>query len=98
MLPGPGVVGSRRLERVDTGYLPTQHQGVNSVGPLVGRDRLEVEHVPDSTVLRGDAVTAQEVARTPRHVESRTHVVPLGERDPGWMVLAFLLEPSESVG
>src|SRR5688572_20610186 len=56
------------LESAEPGLSPPKDEGVDVVGPLVGVDGLEVEHMADHVELVGHAVAAVHVARLARDV------------------------------
>src|SRR5437763_11969053 len=79
--PLPDWPTARLFEGAQAGDLPADDQRVDVVRPLVGVDRLQVEHVADDRVLGGDAVAAEDLPRQARAIQGDADVVALGHRD-----------------
>src|SRR3954470_18491833 len=80
MLMSP-IAAPNSAECLDAGLRPPEDQGMDVMGPLIGVDRLEIDHVADDVELVRDAVAAMHVARHPGDVQRLAAIVALHQGD-----------------
>src|SRR4051794_36562588 len=73
--------GALRAKSRDAGNRLAEHELVDVVRALVGRDALEIAHVPEALVLVENAHAPENVASLPRHIEGDRDIVHLGHGD-----------------
>ena len=87
------VVGG--LKEAYSGDGCTDYQTVNIVSPLVGENRLDIEHVTNHRVIVDDAVGTEDLTRQPSAFSGHPDVVALGHRDMEVFELAGVSEAGE---
>src|SRR2546422_1269737 len=83
------------LEGADPGDLLADGQQMDLVRPLVGKDRLEIGHMPHHRIFEADSVCAQNATRLAGDLQCLPHVVHLGHRDLRRRRLALILETTK---
>src|SRR5664279_5283330 len=78
-----GTALVRSGEGSDTGDVPSDDEGLDGFGALVGVQCLDVGHVPDDVVVQQDPVAAQQVPALGEDLAGPAGVVHLGQRGDG---------------
>src|SRR5664279_2159070 len=87
-VPGAAVSADRTAadesgEGSDTGDVPSDDEGLDGFGALVGVQCLDVGHVPDDVVVQQNPVAAHQVPALGEDLAGPAGVVHLGQRGDG---------------
>src|SRR6478609_1307966 len=85
----------RSDEGADTGDVPSDDEGLDGLGALVGVDGLNVRHVSDDVVVEQDSVAAQQIPGLGDHLTGAAGVVHLGDRGDGVGQCTLVLQPAQ---
>src|SRR6478735_8720358 len=82
-------------EGADTGDIPSDDEGLDGLGALVGMQGLDVRQVPYHVVFEQNAIAAQKIPSFGDDLAGSAGVVHLGQRGDGVGESALLLQPGQ---
>src|SRR2546422_8191347 len=83
------------LEGADPGDLLADGQQMDLVSPLVGKDRLEIGHLPHHRIFEADTVGPQNATRLAGDLQRLAHVVHLRHGDLRGRRFALIFETTK---
>src|SRR5438093_4365838 len=83
------------LKRRDPSDFLANSEQVDLVRAFVGKDRLEIGHMPHYWIFEADAVGAEDATRLTGDLQRLAHIVHLRHRDLGRSRLALIFEPTK---